>query len=198
MRARVFRAILGMILVGLSLLLGRALGREPDSDAWMPLEHAFVGVAQPIAVAFTWLCYPAVLIPLGLGLLVFGFLRREWLTRVAMLLISLLASWRLADALQRVFARPRRDDWVYKHELTFSYPSSHAAITCGFYAFLGALIALQQTGARRGWVALATGLLAIGILWSRLALGAHYATDLLGGILVGTGSACFFSAFLSI
>src|SRR5487761_2581358 len=164
----------------------------------MPLDHTLVGVGQPIAVAFTWLCYPAVLIPLGLGLLVFGFLRREWLTRVAMLLISLLASWRLADALQRVFARPRRDDWVYKHELTFSYPSSHAAITCGFYAFLGALIALQQTGARRGWVVLATGLLAMGILWSRLALGAHYATDLLGGILVGTGSACFFSAFLSI
>ncbi len=198
MKARLLRAAIGVILVALSVLLGRYLGREPDSDAWMPLEHALVGVAQPLAIGFTWLCYPAVLVPLGIGLLVFAFIRRDWLLRVALLLGSMLVSWRVADALQRVFARPRRDDWVYKHELTFSYPSSHASITCGFYVFLGVLVALQQTGPRRGWVLLTTGLLAAGILWSRLALGAHYATDLLGGILVGTGSACFLSAFLSI
>ena len=198
MKARLIRGAIGVVLIALSLLLGRYLGREPDSDAWMPLEHALVGVAQPLAVGFTWLCYPAVLVPLGVGLLVFAFIRREWLARIALVLLSMLVSWRIADAFQRLFARPRRDDWVYKHELSFSYPSSHASITCGFYIFLGVLVALQHGGQRRGWVLLATGLLAAGILWSRLALGAHYATDLLGGILVGTGSACFLSAFLSI
>ncbi len=198
MKARLLRAAIGIVLVALSVLLGRYLGQEPDSDAWMPLEHALVGVAQPLAVGFTWLCYPAVLVPLGVGLLVVALVRREWLGRIALLLASMLVSWRLADALQRVFARPRRDDWVYKHELSFSYPSSHAAITFGFYVFLGVLVAMQQSGPRRGWVVLTTGLLAAGILWSRLALGAHYATDLLGGILVGSGSACFLSAFLSI
>ena len=198
MKSRLARAAIGLVLIVASYSLGRMLGREPDSDAWMPFEHTLVGVAQPLAVAFTWLCYPVVLIPIGITLLVFGVLRRAWLARVAVVLFSLLASWRLADAMQKIFMRPRRDDWVYKHETSFSYPSSHAAITLGFYCFLGVLLAISGPGPMRRWGPIALSVVAVGILWSRLALGAHYATDLLGGIFLGAGVAYLSSSLLSI
>ena len=38
------------------------------------------------------------------------------------------------------------------------------------------------------------GICLVGIPWSRLALGAHYATDVLGGLFFGAGSLCVMAA----
>jgi membrane-associated phospholipid phosphatase len=99
-------------------------------------------------------------------------------------ILSLLIAWRGTDAWQHFFARPRRPDWVIKHELSFSYPSSHTAIATAFYLVLAIFIA-RSTLPGRAWIASAIVVLAVAIMWSRLALGAHYLTDILGGILWG-------------
>ena len=89
-----------------------------------------------------------------------------------------------ADFFQHAFARPRRLDWVVKHETAFSYPSSHAAIAVGFYLLWAEFVRRSDLPSRvRGPLALLLAAVAVGILWSRLALGAHYVTDLFGGAL---------------
>ena len=97
----------------------------------------------------------------------------------------LLLCWRGADLAQHYFMRPRRIDWVVKHESAFSYPSSHAAIAVGFYALWAAMLATSDLPRRtRATAAACLLVLAIAICWSRLALGAHYFTDLVGGALL--------------
>jgi membrane-associated phospholipid phosphatase len=96
----------------------------------------------------------------------------------------LLVCWRGVDLLQHVFVRPRRLDWVVKHETSYSYPSSHAAIATGFYALWALMLSLSELSRRvRAIAAGLLVLLAVAICWSRLALGAHYLTDLAGGAL---------------
>jgi membrane-associated phospholipid phosphatase len=108
-----------------------------------------------------------------------------WRTRIIFSLIVLVLCWRGADLLQHVFARPRRLDWIVKHETAFSYPSSHATIAVGFYALWGVMFYLSELRANaRKVVGTVLILLAIAICWARLALGAHYITDVVGGALL--------------
>ena len=150
----------------------------------MTIEASWVNHGTLIAWWLTWCCYVYVLVPLCLLLIAVAVFTRGWRARIAFAIVSLLLSWRAADALQKYFVRPRRLDWVVKHETSFSYPSSHASIVFGFYLLLAVFVWQSPLRYRRAGAGLIV-LLGAGILWSRLALGAHYVTDLVGGALLG-------------
>jgi undecaprenyl-diphosphatase len=168
------------------LLLGYRVAPCCEPSALLPLERALDGHSMLIAWWFTWLGYAYVLAPLMLASIAVAFVRPEWRVRVALPIVSTLVAWQLADLFQRHFMRPRRADWFVKHEHAFSYPSSHAAIAVAFYLFWAAMVWRSELPGRVRAVASGVlGVLAAGIVWSRLALGAHYATDLAGGALLG-------------
>jgi undecaprenyl-diphosphatase len=152
--------------------------------AW---EHSLVGHSALLAWRLTWLCYPQTLVPLCAALSIIAWRVPAWRARILFSIVILLLSWRAADLAQHLFMRPRRLDWVVKHETSFSYPSSHAAIVAGFYWLWAWMLARSEF---ERWVRIgaAAALAALGyaICWSRLALGAHYLTDLLGGVALGT------------
>jgi membrane-associated phospholipid phosphatase len=138
-----------------------------------------------------------VLGPACLALVVAAWRLPAWRWRVAFGIAVLLLCWQGADFFQHFFARPRRLDWVVKHETAFSYPSSHAAIAVGFYMLWAEIVRRSELPAAvRRWLPAALYALALGILWSRLALGAHYLTDLAGGALwaVAVIAACLAAA----
>ncbi len=184
------RPLIAAVACGLLVvLLGYAVGAMNEPALFWQLDRALVGHGATLAWWFTNLGYPYVLVPACLLVIVVAVVVPRWRVRGAVAIASLLISWRVADWLQRLFARPRRLDWIIKHETSFSYPSSHAAIAAGFYGLIAyLLLAHERSRAARalGW--LCAGI-AAGICWSRLALGAHYATDVLGGILLGTAVA---------
>ncbi len=124
------------------------------------------------------------LLPIGIVVAIVAIAVPSWRSRLTFAILSLVLAWRGTDAWQHFFARPRRPDWVIKHELSFSYPSSHATIAIAFYVVLAIFVARSALPGR-AWLAPALVLLAVGIIWSRLALGAHYLTDVVGGLLWG-------------
>jgi membrane-associated phospholipid phosphatase len=148
-------------------------------------ERALLDHSTLVAWWLTWACYADVLIPLAVALAIVAWRVPAWRRRIVFSLVLLLVCWQGADLFQHFFARPRPVHWVVKHETAFSYPSSHAAIATGFYGLWAALIAGSALPrALRSVVATLVSLLAVGICWSRLALGAHYVTDVIGGALL--------------
>jgi membrane-associated phospholipid phosphatase len=164
--------------------LGFSVTRYGEPATLVEIERALVNHSTLVAWWITWLCYIQVLVPLCVVLLLLAWRFPQWRARILFSIVVLLLCWRGVDLLQHVFARPRRLDWVVKHETSYSYPSSHAAIATGFYALWAVMLATSELSRRAR--SIAAGLLivlALAICWSRLALGAHYLTDLAGGAL---------------
>jgi len=87
--------------------------------------------------------------------------------------LSLIMSYLFVTILKILVAR-ERPDLAFLPEETFSFPSRHAAIAFAVIPFM-----LKEKGLVFWWIA---GIL-IGL--SRLLLGAHYLSDVLGGALIG-------------
>lgn len=107
--------------------------------------------------------------------------KRKW-AAITMALTPVFASV-TSSILKEVFARPRPSLVPHlDHVTNLSFPSGHAVN--GVAVFI--LAALLIPTAKRGlWLAL--GVLAAAIICTtRMMLGVHYPTDILGGVLVGS------------
>ncbi|HET6602818.1 MAG TPA: VTT domain-containing protein [Xanthomonadaceae bacterium] len=67
----------------------------------------------------------------------------------------------------------------------FSFPSGPVTMATVVYGFFAVLIARELPGRRRAWPYAAAGMLVALIAFARLYLGAHWASDILGGALLG-------------
>jgi membrane-associated phospholipid phosphatase len=201
--ARVAAALTALVMLALFLLLGYHVTHRSEPAALIPIETALLNHGSLIAWWLTWMGYAYVLGPLCIALIAMAWRFPQWRARVAFGIVVLLLCWIGADFFQHFFQRPRRLDWVVKHETAFSYPSSHAAIAVGFYLLWGEIVRRSELAQRvRLPVALLLDVVAVAILWARLALGAHYLTDLLGGALwalavIAAGIAVFPTKVLS-
>jgi len=176
---------IAVVAFALFLILGYAVDHAPDPGWMMFAEMQWVNHSTLIAWWLTWFGWIDILLPLAIVLVVIAIRFPAWRSRTTFAIVSLLIAWQGTDLFQHLFARPRRLDWVVKHETAFSYPSSHTAIATGFYLLLAVFVARSPLRGR-AWPAAALALLGLGIMWSRLALGAHYLTDVVGGVLLGS------------
>ena len=126
-----------------------------------------------------------------------------WLTRhrysAYLLLASFVGSWILNTALKDVFERPRPE--VVPHlaaVITSSFPSGHAMSSMAAYGAIALLLTrLQRSRAARRttWLLATIVILVIGA--SRIYLGVHYASDILGGYAAGLAWVAFAAAGMS-
>lgn len=189
--------MLGIAFFALFFALGRAVGAGPDPAWLLAIESSWANHGSLIAWWFTWLGYAYVLGPVCLALLAVAWRYPQWRARAIFSVVMLVVCWQGADFFQHFFARPRRLDWVVRHETAFGFPSSHAAIAAGFYC-LWAVFAYRSDLRGRTYLGAALAALSVAVVWSRLALGAHYLTDVLGGILLAASLVCLGSAVLPI
>jgi len=90
-----------------------------------------------------------------------------------------------ATIFKLVLQRPRPLADIYDGLSTYAFPSGHAVMSTVVYGFLAVLVARQLSQSRR-WVAYAMAALLISaIAMSRLYLGAHWLSDVLGGLSLG-------------
>ncbi|MEO6834598.1 MAG: phosphatase PAP2 family protein [Candidatus Tumulicola sp.] len=174
-----------IVAFGLFLALGFYVTRAGEPATLVGWEVALANHSSLIAWWLTWGCYVQALGPIAIVLLVVAWRVPSWRGRIIFSVVALLLCWQGADLFQHFFMRPRRIDWVVRRETAFSYPSSHATIATGFYALWAGMLYVSDLPRPVRTAAPACLLLfALAICWSRLALGAHYFTDILGGALL--------------
>lgn len=114
------------------------------------------------------------------------FLARKY-AAAWLMLIAVFGGIALSDLLKAAFARPRPDFVTHAARVfTASFPSGHASLSAITYLTIAALLARSQSSFRIGvyFISLAS-ILTILIGISRIYLGVHYPTDVLGGWCIG-------------
>ncbi len=109
--------------------------------------------------------------------------------RTAMLLACAVVSGTLLVSLFKAsFGRPRPDVRYAEFAVSgWGFPSGHASMSAVVFLTLGALIASARTNqAERSFILLIAAVMTILVGMSRVILGVHYATDVLGGWIFGT------------
>lgn len=134
----------------------------------------------------------AVVVLLTLGVLGYFLLRREW-HLAALLLLTVAGGGILTNSLKFVYDRPRPELVpALTYYLNPSFPSGHSAVAAATYLVLGSLIARAQTDRRLKAYSVLLGIvLALLVGFSRVYLGVHWPSDVLGGWLLGAVWATF-------
>lgn len=163
-----------LVALGQTLLFDLAVRDAVHSWAGSPLTAAMRVVTRLGEPPFLGL----------LGILVAWRLRAIGQGRAALLLaLSALGALAVSETLKLVFHRHRPEAFFgFQEPSTYSFPSGHSMVSLSFYGVLCA-IAAERTKSRAAryaeWIAASAMIFLIG--FSRVYLGVHYPTDVLGG-----------------
>lgn len=118
--------------------------------------------------------------------------QRQW--RLALgFALAMLAIAAAVPAIKALFAVPRPLDLAYAGRQLYSFPSHHAAGAATFWGLTAMLLASARPQARRIGIALAAATMVLVTAFSRVQLGAHWPSDVLGGLLFGLGVTTLFA-----
>jgi len=169
------------------LALGPALTAWDDSVMrWIaerrdPLTAGWMGMLSAIGAG-------KVAIPAGIGICLILWLR-HWKRAALCFLVTVLGGWALNGILKWGFQRARPEvidrmagaGW-------YSYPSGHAMLAPLVFGLGLILLTRRSPSPTRRAVDYAIAvLLPLGIAYSRVYLGVHYPSDVIGALLAGTG-----------
>ncbi len=135
----------------------------------------------------SWLGSPLLISVLGLGIAVMLVVRRSWLP-LATWVAALAGTGVLGTVLKMAVRRPPPEPGTsFLYGESSSFPSGHAMGSLVGYGMLAYLLLTIWVKRRVIWVAVATvvSVLVIAIGLSRLYLGVHYFSDIVGGYAAG-------------
>lgn len=139
--------------------------------------------ADDIMVAITMLGDWPVMTALGLAMTGWLFLRRSWRAGLAVLAAIIAARifvFGLKFGIQK--ARPVE---LYPDVVSYAFPSGHTAIATVTLGILAVLVSHSMGRWGRSLVFAICGIAVVAIAYSRLYLGVHWLSDVLGGFLFG-------------
>ncbi len=180
--------LLGLIVVGgASSIFIKLAGEvwEQERLAWdVPIMLAVHQLSTPwldtLMIGVTWIGFPGAIAVTAVGAIWFWW--RGWRAVAIALLASVIGSSLLNMWLKLLFARPRPSVFTpLIAETTYSFPSGHTMGAVSLYGFAAYLLWRQG---QRVW---AVGALLFGLLiaFSRIYLGVHYPSDVIGALAVG-------------
>lgn len=130
---------------------------------------------------------PRLLLPLSLAAAAL-FLLRGWRRGAGLVLVTLAGAALLDVGLKELFARTRPQAFFdfYPTPESFSFPSGHSLFAVCFFGGIAVLLSHRLQGRFAQalvWAVAVVAILLIGV--SRVYLGVHYPTDVIGGFAVG-------------
>ena len=146
-----------------------------------------LGWLTPVMQLVTWLGSSFVIIPLGLAVGGYLWLRHHTWRPLVMMAAALLGAAGLYDIVKPAVgrARPPAALQVGGPDLGNAFPSGHATQTIGFYGMLAAVLIIWYAPRHRVPFVIGAALVTIVVGASRLYLGVHWLTDVLGGYALG-------------
>lgn len=172
---------------GLFALLGITVTRAPVLWRIDARAARLLGQATRTAACFTLSARAKPLFVLAVSSIVAVAALRADVTIALSLCAAQAVSQAMVEIFKNVFRRKRPDAWLVREELGFSYPSGHACTAAVFFGSWLIYVLLHAPHPAKTIAAAAIAIWIVGIDWSRVALGAHYPTDVLGGSLFGLG-----------
>ena len=150
--------------------------------------HALYALRDPSAVkTFIWITELGGTVLIGgiafaLGLY---FLLRKQFYSLTGLVVSIAGTAAVVFLLKEIIARARPDVFYQAYlEDGFSFPSGHAAMSLALYGFL-AYLAWKNLPRKQGAGVVVLAMVLIGLIGlSRLYLGLHFLSDVLGGYAI--------------
>nr|MDP2189965.1 phosphatase PAP2 family protein [Rhodoferax sp.] len=168
-------------------ILGDVVSRDPlvELDA---LVYEFVRTlrtpgSDSFFVAVTELGDVQVVLPVIVVALGWFIAHRCWRTAIYWL-VAVGVAEALVKVIKLSLHRPRPGA-LYVGIEQFSFPSGHATLGVVVYGFLAFLLCVQASRRVRVFIVSATALLIGLVAWSRLYLGVHWMSDVLGGLSFG-------------
>jgi undecaprenyl-diphosphatase len=146
-----------------------------------------LGWLTPVVELVTWLGSSFFIVPIGLVAGGTLWLRRRTWQPLAMLAAAFLGAAGLYDIVKPAVgrARPPAALQVGGPDIGRAFPSGHATQSISFYAMLAVVLIIWYAPRHRGLFAGAAALMILVIGASRLYLGVHWLTDVLGGYALG-------------
>ena len=134
-----------------------------------------------IFIILTFLGSTLYIVILNIAIFVYTILRKKY--QYSLFLANSLTSVLANNILKAIVQRPRPDVLRLVTETGYSYPSGHTMIAILFYGTI--IYFLFKYKVKGKWLVTSVlVLLMIGIAVSRIYLGVHYASDVIGGILI--------------
>ena len=192
------RLLLAAALCAAATALLGALVARGGTAAMDRSGFALRGHGVRAAYLFTLLGRWPQLTAAGVLAFVIAMALREGLHALTALLCTQVVSQLANSALKLAYRRARPGRYIGKLEREYAYPSGHSVTAMVF--FLGFAVLVWQAPfphAIQGALCAALVVCALGIPWSRLALGAHYVSDVIGGVLFGVAWLCALLAIVS-
>lgn len=190
--ARAF-ALLTVLLIGAAWVffgvLEDVISGDPlvlaDGAIYRALQDLRTAPGDAVMIAITELGDTAVVVAVTMIIFLWLAWKRAWRT-AAYWIAAIAGASALNTAIKVALHRARPGELLYSGSSAFSFPSGHSTINMVLYGFLSFLIARELRPALRASVALGAATLIFMIAFSRLYLGAHWLSDVLGGLAFGS------------
>jgi undecaprenyl-diphosphatase len=184
--------LLGVVLIGSAWLflgiLEDVVSGDPlvraDAAIYNALQDLRTAPGDAVMTAITELGDTFVVIAVTTTVLLWFAWKRAWRT-AAFWLSAIAGASALNTAIKVALHRTRPAELSYTGASEFSFPSGHSTANTVLYGFLAFLIARELRPAWRLPVAFTATFLALMIAFSRLYLGAHWFSDVAGGLAFG-------------
>jgi len=185
--AAVVLFVFGAALVGLVLFMihtNTGFARLDRSASLFGAHHA-TALSTRVLKVYTQIGGALVIVPLGVVVAVVESIRQRSVAVVMFLTLVVGGQFLVANVIKSFVGRAR----PHFDQLTgfsgTSFPSGHAVATAACFAAFALVIGRRRSlGVRALLTGLAIGL-ATGIAWTRVMLGVHWLTDVLGGLALG-------------
>lgn len=184
---------LALVMIGAAWMFGGILEDLITGDPLVQADTAVYGLLQElrtapgdnIMVTITELGDATVVIAVALAVLLWFVHMRAWRT-AGYWTGAIVGATAINTAIKAALHRPRPIGSLYDGAAGFSFPSGHSTLNLVLYGFLAFLVIREIRPTRRLPIALGATTLILAIAFSRLYLGAHWFSDVAGGLAFGT------------
>ncbi|HEY6709398.1 MAG TPA: phosphatase PAP2 family protein [Actinomycetota bacterium] len=184
--ALVFLAALGFGLVADMVTTQTGLYRWDASAAAWGADHATTTSTWLLGL-ITWLGATVTVLAVTVALGTLEFLRRRRLTVLGFLLTVVLGQNLIANTVKELVDRERPPVPHLASSSGFSFPSGHTAAAAATWAAVALVLGRGRPVAVKAWLAAAAAVLTVAVASSRVLLGVHWLTDVIGGAALGFG-----------